>query len=513
MNFTSAEFLFFLLLFLFLRWFAYPLLFKISDKIGIRKENSGRRIDSKYSNSSLKNEALVTLLLAGSYFFYASWNFKFLGLLVFTSILDFSIGKKIHSTDSTSKRQILLFISIFVNLSILGFYKYFFFLADNLTQVSSLFGFAFSRPTWSILLPAGISFYTFQSLSYTIDVYRRVLPAEKSILRYALYLAFFPQLVAGPIVVAYEFLPQIQDAYRRKFGEINLNQAFYFILLGFIKKSVLADNISVISDFVFSRHEQIETLSWSFVLMGMISYSIQIYGDFSGYTDIARGVALLFGFHLPENFNLPYLASSLTDFWRRWHISLSSWLRSYLYIPLGGNRYGEIFTYRNLFLTMLLGGLWHGASWNFVIWGGLHGAYLGIERYAIAKFRSASFISDVRPFVKTTSKVLYTLFTFCLVTCLWVFFRSPNLEVAYSIFRSILNLQSGISPNYTMELQFYTIGITVFLAHLFGYFYPNKIHDLFEGEGTRWQFPVYAFLSILAVLYSGELKPFIYFVF
>ena len=261
MNFTSAEFLFFLLLFLFLRWFAYPLLLKISDKIGIRKENSGRRIDSKYSNSSLKNDALVILLLAGSYFFYGSWNYKFLGLLVFTSILDFSIGKKIHSTDSTSKRQILLFISIFVNLSILGFYKYFFFLADNLTQVSSLFGFAFSRPTWSILLPAGISFYTFQSLSYTIDVYRRVLPAEKSILRYALYLAFFPQLVAGPIVVAYEFLPQIQDAYRRKFGEINLNQAFYFILLGFIKKSVLADNISVISDFVFSRHEQIDISS------------------------------------------------------------------------------------------------------------------------------------------------------------------------------------------------------------------------------------------------------------
>ena len=513
MNFTSAEFLFFLLLFLSLRWFTYPLLLKIADKIGSRKENSGSEVDSKNSNSSLKNDALVILLLAGSYFFYASWNFKFLGLLVFTSILDFSIGKKIHSTDSKSKRQFLLFVSIFINLSILGFYKYFFFLADNVSQVSNLFGIAFSRPTWSILLPAGISFYTFQSLSYTIDVYRRVLPAEKSFFRYALYLAFFPQLVAGPIVVAYEFLPQIQDAYKRKFGEVNLNQALYFILLGFIKKSVLADNISVLSDFVFSRPEQIETLSWSFVLMGMISYSIQIYGDFSGYTDIARGVALLMGFHLPENFNLPYLASSLTDFWRRWHISLSSWLRSYLYIPLGGNRYGEIFTYRNLFLTMLLGGLWHGASWNFVIWGGLHGAYLGIERYVFAKFRSASFISDVRPFVKTTSKVLYALFTFCLVTCLWVFFRSANLDVAYSIFRSILKLQSGISPNYTMELQFYTISLTVFLAHLFGYFYPNKIRNLFESEGTQWQFPVYAFLSILAVLYSGELKHFIYFVF
>jgi|JI8StandDraft_1071087.scaffolds.fasta_scaffold84817_1 alginate O-acetyltransferase complex protein AlgI len=513
MNFTSAEFLFFFLVFLFLRWAVYPIVIEIFNKLFSPKDNFRAKDQSKCNLFSAEKDSLVFLLLAGSYFFYASWNYKFLGLLLFTSILDFSIGKKIHATEALRARRFLLFISVFLNLSILGFYKYFFFIFENFSLASSVLGITFSRPTWNILLPAGISFYTFQSLSYTIDVYRRILPAEKSFLRYALYLAFFPQLVAGPIVVAFEFLPQIHDAYKRKFREINLNQAFYFILLGFIKKSVLADNISVVSDYVFSSKGQIETLSWTFVLMGMISYSIQIYGDFSGYTDIARGVALLFGFHLPENFNLPYLASSLTDFWRRWHISLSTWLRSYLYIPLGGNRFGEIFTYRNLFLTMLLGGLWHGASWNFVIWGGLHGLYLGFERYIITRFKNNSHISDVRPFVKKASKALYIIFTFCLVTCFWVFFRSANIDIAVAIFRSILNLQIGISPNYTMELQFYTISFTVILAHLFGYFYPNKIHKLFETEGSFWQFPVYAFLSILAVLYSGELKPFIYFVF
>jgi D-alanyl-lipoteichoic acid acyltransferase DltB (MBOAT superfamily) len=378
--------------------------------------------------------------------------------------------------------------------------------------MSNFLGFSILLPSWSILLPAGISFYTFQSLSYTIDVYRKIIPAEKSFFRYALFLAFFPQLVAGPIVVAYEFLPQILNSAKKKFAEINLNQAFYFILLGFIKKSVLADNISVISDFVFLPANAIQ-LSWVYILMGMVSYSVQIYGDFSGYTDIARGVAILFGFKLPENFNLPYLASSLTDFWRRWHISLSSWLRSYLYIPLGGNRFGAFFTYRNLFFTMLLGGLWHGASWNFVIWGSLHGVYLGVERYIFSKFRNHSYFSDVRPFTKRLIQIFYVAFTFGIVTCLWVFFRASNFEMAFSIFKAILHLQSGISPSYSIEIQFYSICFCVFFAHLIGYFYKDKIRKFFENGNTNWQFPIYAFLSILAVLYSGELKPFIYFVF
>ncbi len=509
MNFTSPEFLFFLILLFLLRWTILPLLsflfFKTPRSFQIRSNLSRKRHSVHFS--------LVGLLLIGSYFFYASWNYKFLGLLLFTSYYDFSIGKRIFSNRSDSKRRLFLLTSILLNLSILGFYKYFFFLSENLIGIGSFLGLTITRPNWNILLPAGISFYTFQSLSYTIDVYRRIIPAEKSFFRYALFLAFFPQLVAGPIVVAHDFLPQILSIARRKFAEINLNRAFYFILLGFIKKSVLADNISVISDFVFSKDTDVSMLSWVYVLMGMIAYSIQIYGDFSGYTDIARGVAILFGFELPENFNLPYLASSLTDFWRRWHISLSSWLRSYLYIPLGGNRFGAFFTYRNLFLTMLLGGLWHGASWNFAIWGSLHGIYLGIERYIVSKFRNYSYFSDVRPFTKSLSKVFYVTFTFCLVTCLWVFFRSSNFEKAISMFRAILDLQTGILPNYSIEILFYSIFFCVLFTHLAGYFYVDRIQKFFESDNGGWQFPLYAVLSILAVLYSGELKPFIYFVF
>ncbi len=512
MNFTSPEFLFFLVLLFLLRWAIFPSFFTFSQ-LFFNMHRSSQIRGSLLDNNQRLQASLVALLLLGSYFFYASWNYKFLGLLLLTSYYDFTIGKTIFFSKVESRRRLFLLFSIVLNLSILGFYKYFFFLSENLIGVSSFFGFTITRPSWNILLPAGISFYTFQSLSYTIDVYRKIIPAEKNFLRYALFLAFFPQLVAGPIVVAHDFLPQILSIARRKFAEINLNRAFYFILLGFIKKSVLADNISGISDFVFSKGTDVSMLSWVYVLMGMVSYSIQIYGDFSGYTDIARGVAILFGFELPENFNLPYLASSLTDFWRRWHISLSSWLRSYLYISLGGNRYGSFFTYRNLFLTMLLGGLWHGASWNFVIWGSLHGFYLGIERYAVSKFRNYSYFSDVRPFTKRLAKVFYVAFTFCLVTCFWVFFRSNNLEMALSRLGAVLHLQGGISPNYSIEIQFYSIFFCVVFAHLIGYFYSDKICKFFERENGNWQFPLYAFLSILAVLYSGELKPFIYFVF
>jgi D-alanyl-lipoteichoic acid acyltransferase DltB (MBOAT superfamily) len=516
MNFVSPLFLFFLLVFLLIRWVLFPIFLILIDSISSffsKKQDSARWFDFLKKESWFANPILVVILLAGSYLFYASWNCKFLALLIFTSFSDFLIGKKIYQSEEDRKRKIFLILSISLNLSILGFFKYFYFFSQNVSDISSILGFTMSRPSWSILLPAGISFYTFQSLSYTIDVYRKVLPAEKNFFRYALFLAFFPQLVAGPIVVAYDFLPQILTIYKKKFAEINFNQAFYFILLGFIKKSVIADNISIISDFVFSNPDQVKVLSWTYILMGMVSYSVQIYGDFSGYTDIARGVAILFGFHLPENFNLPYFASSLTDFWRRWHISLSSWLRSYLYIPLGGNRFGELMTYRNLFITMLLGGLWHGASWNFVIWGAFHGIYLGLERFINSKIRIVPYFSDVRPFLKKLWKAIYAIFTFSLVTCLWVFFRSPNLETTYLIFKGLFNLQVGILPNYSVEIQFFAIFILVLFSHFIGYFQEDKIHKYLENDSSNWQFSIYAILSILAVLYSGELKPFIYFVF
>ena len=509
MNFVSPQFLFFLLAFLVIRWVIFPIF--VSRFLGNTSEHNplAPSIAEKTTNQSL----LILILLLGSYLFYASWNYKFLGLILFTSVSDFLIGKEIYKSNEISRRKCFLFLSIFLNLSILGFYKYSSFFLQNIFSMGNVLGFSFSPISWNVLLPAGISFYTFQSISYTVDVYRKILPAEQNFFRYALFLAFFPQLVAGPIVMAREFLPQILNAYRQKFSEISLNKAFYFILLGFVKKSVIADNISVITDLVFSNPEQIKVLSWSYIAMGMVAYSIQIYGDFSGYTDIARGVALLFGFSLPENFNLPYFASSIPNFWQRWHISLSSWLRSYLYIPLGGNRNGLLFTYRNLFLTMLLGGLWHGANWNFLIWGGLHGVYLGLERFFSNKWNLTVLFSDVRPFYKLLIKVFYSGYTFILVTCFWVFFRASNLSIVKSLFWGVLELQEGIKPNYAIEQKFYSIAMIVFLGHCIGFFYKDKIQEKLKETNRSWQFGLYAFLTILAVIYSGELKPFIYFVF
>ena len=513
MNFVSPLFLYFLLALLLVRWMLYPVYCKIFFVIQSKFFKADTDCLSFERKKNLNQTVLTAILLFGSYVFYASWDYKFLGLILLTSIYDFLIGREMDRTCEIRRRKVFLFLSIFLNLSILGFYKYSSFFLENFVSLGNILGLKISPSTWNILLPAGISFYTFQSISYTVDVYRKIVPAEQSFLRYALFLAFFPQLVAGPIVMAREFLPQVLMNFRKKFSEIRLSQAFYFILLGFIKKSVIADNVSVISDLVFFSPEQVNVLSWIYILMGVISYSIQIYGDFSGYTDIARGVALLFGFQLPENFNLPYFASSLTDFWRRWHISLSNWLRSYLYIPLGGNRFGAYFTYRNLLLTMLLGGLWHGASWNFLIWGGLHGIYLGVERFFIRKFQIESIISDVRPFWKSITILFYSGFTFFLVTCFWVFFRAPNFSLACSIFKGIFTLQNGIHPGYTVELQFYLIVFLVSMAHAIGYFQADRIRKVFENTSMNWQFGLYAFFAIMAVLYSGELKPFIYFVF
>lgn len=485
MIFTSSLFLFFLITIFLLRWF-----FSYKD-----------------------NSLLVIVLLLSSYLFYAGWRIQFLALILLTTLADFTLGYFIHSSQNRNVKISLLAFSLLINLSVLGFFKYSSFFLDNFYSLFSLFGFSPNRLLLEISLPAGISFYIFQSMSYIIDVYRGIIPAEKKLLNYALYLAFFPQLVAGPIVLAHDFIPQIKNAYWQKFEDVYLKESFYFILLGFLKKSVIADNISIITDFIFATDTNLMTISWQYLLMGVVSYSIQIYCDFSGYTDIARGVALLLGFHLPENFNLPYFASSLTDFWRRWHISLSSWLRSYLYIPLGGNRFGNLITYRNLFITMLLGGLWHGASWNFVLWGALHGVYLAIEKFSMDKLHLKSILSDIRPIQKLLLKILYSLLTYCLVSTLWIFFRAANLGNAISIIKGIATLQAGILPNYTIVSQFYFLLFLVIAGHSFGYFASNKIQKFLTKKDSDFSYALFALLAIIFVLNSGELKPFIYFVF
>ncbi len=322
-----------------------------------------------------------TLLLVASYYFYACWDWRFLGLIVVSTIVDYSCGRWLdsgessdHSPSRTRRHRWILLASIVTNLGLLGFFKYYDFFVTSAAELMEHLGLPFSTSTLNIILPVGISFYTFQTLSYTIDVFRGRIPAERNLLNFALFVAFFPQLVAGPIERASRLLPQIRE--QSKIDWTRFYSGFYLICWGLFKKVVIADQIASVADAAF-RADQTSVPE---VMVAVYAFAIQIYCDFSGYTDIARGSARCLGFDLMLNFNLPYFSTNPSDFWRRWHISLSTWLRDYLYIPLGGNRKGSRRTYINLMLTMVLGGLWHGAAWTYVLWGLYQGILLCIHR-------------------------------------------------------------------------------------------------------------------------------------
>jgi D-alanyl-lipoteichoic acid acyltransferase DltB (MBOAT superfamily) len=316
------------------------------------------------------------MLVGASYLFYGWWDYRFVGLLLFTTVFDYFCALWIERESRTSRRRLLLASSMTVNLGVLCIFKYFNFFAGSLQRAFDVFGITLSFPTLHVVLPVGISFYTFLSMSYTIDVYRKELPATRNLLEFMLYVAFFPHLVAGPIVRASFLLPQCQKP--RKIIPEEVANGIWLILMGFVKKVVIADRLSQVVAWGFSGGEPRVGNANSWLVI--YAFAFQIYGDFSGYSDIARGISKLMGFELVVNFRAPYLVSDPASFWRHWHISLSTWLRDYLYIPLGGNRYGRLKTYRNLGLTMLLGGLWHGAGAAYVLWGLYHGALLAIQR-------------------------------------------------------------------------------------------------------------------------------------
>ncbi|MEX2213538.1 MAG: MBOAT family protein [Phycisphaeraceae bacterium] len=325
----------------------------------------------------LRHRAQNRMLLIASYVFYGWWDWRFLSLIFLSSVMDYFLSHAMHRSENARVRRRLLLVSIAVNMGILCAFKYMGFFADSMAQLLANFG--VETPSFTFLhlvLPVGISFYTFQTMSYTIDVYRRQLAPARSLSNYLLYISFFPQLVAGPIERASRLLPQIENPRRVTYDMIRTG--CWLILLGYFKKVVLADNLAPFTRELFAHPDQHHGLE---ILLGIYAFAWQIYGDFSGYSDIARGIARLLGVDLMENFRMPYLAISPSDFWRRWHIALSTWLRDYLYIPLGGNRGGPWRTHRNLFLTMLLGGLWHGARWNFIAWGAFHGLILILQRF------------------------------------------------------------------------------------------------------------------------------------
>lgn len=367
------------------------------------------------------------LLLIASYAFYMAWNPWLVSLIVGSTLLDYVVGRAMGRVASNRRRKALLVVSLVGNLGVLAVFKYADFFVHSFGGLIEQFGFRADVRTLGLLLPVGISFYTFQTLSYTIDVYRRRIEPEPSFLKFALFVAFFPQLVAGPIVKARDFLPQLASP--RRFHWKQLDVGMMLILVGLTKKVLIADNLATLVDPVFAHPERYTTTD---LWLGMFCYAGQIYGDFSGYSDMAIGLAKLLGFELCLNFASPYLATSLSNFWQRWHISLSSWLRDYLYIPLGGSHGSRWMTARNLMLTMLLGGLWHGASWTFVVWGAIHGAALVVQKAFGWMTRGA----DGEPRVRDAGarSVLATIpcwaATFLVVNIAWVFFRcQPVVDV------------------------------------------------------------------------------------
>lgn len=393
---------------------------------------------------NLRHRSQNVLLLLASYLFYAYWDPRFLGLIWLSTIVDFVAGLRIRRARQSGRTSVMrgwLVASLGTNLGILGVFKYYGFFAENLNALLATVGLGTSSPVLEIVLPIGISFYTFQTLSYTIDIYRgRIDPIDHP-LDFALFVAFFPQLVAGPIERASHLIPQIRRP--RTVTVEDWRKGLYLILVGLVRKVVIADSAGVLVEEYFRAPYGFSSVQ---LATGLLLYSVQIYGDFAGYSNIARGSARLLGFDLMRNFRHPYFARNPSDFWRRWHISLSTWLRDYLYIPLGGNRRGPRRTYANLFVTMLLGGLWHGASWNFVLWGFLHGAYLAVHRAA----RSVhSLRADILPSAReerarerqeeakhrtgspptgfSRTALWQGALTFSLVTLTWLFFRSTDL--------------------------------------------------------------------------------------
>ena len=443
-------------------------------------------------------------LLIASYVFYAAWNPPFVVLLWVSTLVDWFAGAQLGRAERPAARRALLLLSLCANLGMLGFFKYGGFLLENWQALMNTIGVAWTAPGWDIVLPVGISFYTFQTMAYSLDVYlRRARPAD-SLLDFSLFVTFFPQLVAGPIVRPTQLIPQFQTP-----KKANRNQLLWglgLMTLGLFEKMVIADGaLAPAADAVFGADHAVP---FSDAWLGTLAFAGQIFSDFAGYSTVAIGVALCLGFSLPDNFRFPYAAIGFSDFWRRWHISLSTWLRDYLYIPLGGNRKGWHRTQTNLMVTMLLGGLWHGAAWTFVIWGGLHGLYLGIERFVRGRWGDAK--------VAKTAGFRFglALLTYFLVNLTWVFFRAQDFRTAWRMIQAMLGLPAGeaqlVLSSYLVTV---VLVVTVGMLAVHWYMRNRRLEDVVAR--TPWWItgPVWAGMLIAIVITQGTGNAFIYFQF
>lgn len=466
-----------------------------------------------YTKNPLRN---AYLFIVSSFFYYKSGGY-FIIILAFTTLFDYLIGIKISETQQKIKRKLLLSLSILINIGVLAYFKYSYFFIDTINQLlgtnlnvinhlalftNNIVGTNIDITT--IILPVGISFYTFQSISYTVSVYRNLIKPLHNLLNYACFVTFFPQLVAGPIVKAYDFIPQLYKNYSLTIKEFGF--AIFLIINGLIKKMLISDYISI--NFVDRVFDSPLLYTGFENLMALYGYAVQIYCDFSGYTDIAIGLALLLGFRLPTNFNSPYKAHNITDFWRRWHISLSTWLRDYLYIPLGGNRKGKTRTYINLMLVMLIGGLWHGAAIRFIIWGGLHGFGLAIHKAFSGLFNSIK--------KNKFTHFLSVFITFHFVLFAWLFFRADNMQSVNSILNQIfLNFKPNLISEIIASYKF--VFALIFIALLI-HWLPLSFKEMYKNTfiSTPLYFKAITIVFVVFIIYqlkSSEIQPFIYFQF
>lgn len=443
-------------------------------------------------------------LLVASYLFYAAWNPPFVLILWISTVVDWFVAKAIYVEERIGRRRALLALSIIVNLGFLGFFKYGNFLMENWIWMMSQFGIEWIAPNWDIVLPVGISFYTFQTMAYSLDIYlKRAKPAD-SFQDFALFVTFFPQLVAGPIVRPTQLLPQFAVPHIATIKQ--LGWGISLMILGIFQKVVIADGLLAPSaDMVFGAEKAVSF--WD-AWLGTLAFSGQIFSDFAGYSTTAIGVALTLGFSLPDNFRFPYASIGFSDFWRRWHISLSSWLRDYLYIPLGGNRKGNLRTYANLMTTMLLGGLWHGASWTFVVWGGLHGLYLAVERFLVARY------SDVQFAKSWAFKIAMAVFTYFLVNLTWVFFRAADFTTAWRMISSMFGFSAADAETPLPTLYILEVAITITLMVVVHWKMRDISLEEVAAKTPRWLITlILATMAFLIIITQGTGDAFIYFQF
>lgn len=483
MLFNSIEFALFLPVVFFLYWFV--------------------------ANKNLKIQNL--LLLVASYVFYGWWDYRFLALIAFSSGLDYILGLKIYNAERKKDKKLYVFLSLAVNLGFLGFFKYYNFFAESFVDAFSLFGQKFEVSRLNIILPVGISFYTFQTLSYSLDIYKGKLQPTKDVLAFFAFVSFFPQLVAGPIERASNLVPQFFKP--RFFDYSKAVDGCRQILWGLFKKIVIADNCAIYANDIFNNYQD---YNGSTLLLGAFFFTFQIYGDFSGYSDIAIGTARLFGFDLMKNFAFPYFSRDIAEFWRRWHISLSTWFRDYLYIPLGGSRLGKWLNIRNVIIVFLVSGFWHGANWTFIVWGGLNALYFIPLMVLNLNRKNTNTVAENR-WYPNGKELLQMGVTFLLTLFAWVFFRSENLTHAYLYFSKILSASIFELPFFSGRRGAFT---TIFLVFLFtiAEWFGRKDNYAIEcyidnwAQPFRWSF--YSLIIFVIGMFMPSVEsPFIYFQF